>query len=87
MRMKLPMPHCVWLLLAAPVALWGCGDFGDDGERYEKLDRLRVLGIRSDPPDLVVGETATLSANVFEPAEREISYEWSWCPSRGDSST
>jgi hypothetical protein len=74
------------LLLATSVALAGCGIFGDDDERYEKLDRLRVLAIRSEPPDLSVGETATLSANVYEPAGRELSYVWSWCPSRADSS-
>ena len=85
MRTKLLSPHRSWLLLAACVTLGGCGDFGDDGERYEKLDRLRVLSVRSEPADLLVGETATLSANVFEPEERDVSYEWSWCPSRGDS--
>jgi hypothetical protein len=71
------------LVLATSVTLAGCG--GDDGDRYEKLDRLRVLGIRSEPADLTLGETAVLSAHVFEPAGRELGYEWSWCPSRGDS--
>jgi hypothetical protein len=69
----------------APVILASCGAFGADGERYEKLERLRVLAIRSEPPDLSVGETATLSANVYESAGQELSYEWSWCPSRGGS--
>jgi hypothetical protein len=73
------------LVLASGVTVASCGAFGDDGERYEKLDRLRVLGIRSEPADLSVGETATLSANVYEPAGRQLGYEWSWCPSRGDS--
>jgi hypothetical protein len=73
------------LLLAASVLFAGCGAFGEDGERYEKLDRLRVLALRSDPADLSVGETATLSADVYEPAERALSYAWSWCPSRADS--
>jgi hypothetical protein len=71
------------LVLATSLTLASCG--GDDTDRYEKLDRLRVLAIRSEPPDLSVGETATLSANVYEPAGRELSYQWSWCPSRGDS--
>jgi hypothetical protein len=74
-----------WLVLTTSVSLASCGDFGSDGERYEKLDRLRVLAIRSDPADLGVGETATLSAHVYEPQGRELSYDWSWCPSRGDS--
>jgi hypothetical protein len=73
------------LLFTASTALVGCA-FGSDGEPYEKLDRLRVLAVRSDPADLSVGETATLSANVYEPAGRELSYAWSWCPSRAESS-
>ena len=73
------------LTLAASISLASCGD--TDGDRYEKLERLRVLAIRSDPADLTVGETAILSANVYEPAGRELSYEWSWCPSRGDDAT
>jgi hypothetical protein len=77
--------HRQLLVLAASLSLASCGDA--DGDRYEKLDRLRVLAIRSEPPDLIVGETATLSANVYEPASQELSYEWSWCLSRGDSET
>lgn len=85
MRKKPTNIHRRLLLLATSATLASCGIFGDDGERYEKLDRLRVLAIRSEPADLRVGETATLSANVYEPAGRELSYEWSWCPSRADS--
>jgi hypothetical protein len=73
------------LLFALSLPLASCGGFGDDGERYEKLDRLRVLAIRSQPPDLSLGETTTLDANVYEPELRDIGYEWSWCPSRADS--
>jgi hypothetical protein len=76
--------HRLWVL-AASVLLASCDDA--DGDRYEKLERLRVLAVRSEPADLTVGETATLSANVYEPAGRELSYEWSWCASRGDGAT
>lgn len=72
-------------VVATSVSFASCGAFGDDGDRYEKLDRLRVLAIQSEPAELNVGETATLSANVYEPAGRDVSYQWSWCPSRGDS--
>jgi hypothetical protein len=74
----------LWVL-AASLSLSSCGD--TDTDRYEKLDRLRVLAIRSEPADLAVGETATLSANVYDPTGHELTYEWSWCPSRGDSAT
>jgi hypothetical protein len=77
--------HRHWLMLTTSVALASCGDFGSDAERYERLDRLRVLALRSDPADLGVGESATLSAHLYEPAGRTISYNWSWCPSRADS--
>ena len=83
MRMTPTSLHHQSLVLAAIVTLAGCG--ADDSDRYEKLDRLRVLAIRSEPPDLNVGETATLSANVYEPVGRELHYEWSWCPSRADA--
>jgi hypothetical protein len=76
--------HRQWLVLATSVSLASCGDLGSDDDRYEKLDRLRVLAIRSEPAELTVGETATLSANVYEPAGRVPDYEWSWCPSRGN---
>jgi hypothetical protein len=73
------------LALATSVSLASCSS--SDTDRYEKLDRLRVLAIRSEPADLSAGETATLSANVYEPLGRELGYEWSWCPSRGDGET
>ena len=72
-------------MLAISVVLASCGE--SDSDRYEELDRLRVLAIRSEPPDLIAGETATLTANVYEPEGREPSYEWSWCPSRGEADT
>jgi hypothetical protein len=85
MRTKTMNLHHHLLVLATSVSLASCGAFGDDDEPYEKLDKLRVLAMRSEPPDLSVGETATLSANVYEPEERALNYEWSWCPSRADS--
>lgn len=76
---------CV-LAFGCGAALLGCGNFSDDGERYTKLDRLRVLAVRSTPADLVPGESATLDALVFQPGEDDLEFEWSWCPSR-DSET
>lgn len=69
----------------AALCFGACGDVDDDSDRYQDLDRLRVLAVRSEPADLAFGETATLSALVSEPKDRELHYEWSWCPSRADS--
>ena len=81
-------PRTYRLILSFSYAAYlsGCGDFSTDVERYSDLDRLRVLAVRSTPADLAPGETATLSALVFEPKGRDVSYEWSWCPARSDES-
>jgi hypothetical protein len=52
----------------------------EDDPLPSQLDRLRVLAIAADPPDLVPGESATLSALVFTPEDRAVDYAWSWCP-------
>jgi hypothetical protein len=76
----------VLLVALGAGTLSGCVASSDDTEEYYELDRLRVLGVRSTPADLVTGETATLSALVFEPKDRAVEYAWSWCPSRADAS-
>lgn len=81
MGMKTKTMHHLRWVLATSVLIAGCGE---DTDRYETLDRLRVLAIRSEAPDLAVGETATLSARVYTPTPGPLSYEWSWCPSSGD---
>lgn len=78
--------HRAHALLGASLTLASCGSFADDTERYDELLRLRLLAVRSEPADLAFGETSTLSALVFEPKDRDVSYEWSWCPSRADAS-
>lgn len=52
---------------------------GDDEATYSELDRLRVLAIASDPPEVLPGQSVTLSALVFEPEGRAPSFAWSWC--------
>jgi hypothetical protein len=71
----------LWALAMAP-ALGACGEISEDEALFSELDRLRVLAVRSEPADLLVGEVATLSAFTFEPEQRELEYAWSWCPSR-----
>jgi hypothetical protein len=73
--------------LALPVllAVAGACNFSDDAVDFSQLERLRVLGIRSEPADVAPGETAHLNALVFEPEGRDVRYAWSWCPARGDA--
>lgn len=85
MRTPTTLYRQLWLLTTT-AALASCGSFGADDDRYDRLNRLRVLAIQSNPADIALGETATLSANIYEPDERDVSYEWSWCPSRSDGS-
>lgn len=68
--------------LVLSVALVTACNIKDDTPRFNQLDRLRVLGVRAEPADLVVGESATLSALVYAPGDPDIHYEWSWCPAR-----
>jgi hypothetical protein len=59
----------------------GCGE---DFDPYNRVNSLRVLAIRSDPPLPGPGETATLSALVYSPADRPAPrLQWSWCPMAG----
>lgn len=45
------------------------------------VDKLRVLGVRADPPELVPGQTTLLSALVADPKEglRPVSMVWLLC--------
>lgn len=51
-------------------------------EGYEILDRVRILALKSEPASLAAGDTATLSALVYDPEDLNMSYSWSWCPIR-----
>ncbi len=52
----------------------------DGGHPYSTLDKTRLLAVRADLPDLAPGEVATLDALVYSPKDKEISYQWGWCP-------
>jgi hypothetical protein len=76
--------------LAALAVAAGCRP---DFAPYNRLTSLRVLAIQSDPPTPATGETAMLSALVFQPADDPamptnpapppVTYAWSWCPFPG----
>ena len=51
---------------------------------YERLDKLRVLAIAADPPQINDAAGVQLDALVVDPAfrasPRTLTYLWSWCP-------
>lgn len=64
-------------LLLVFLALVGCAD---DFAPYSRLDKLRVLAIRSQPAMPMPGTVAALSALTFAPAGEIPAVHWSWCP-------
>ncbi len=62
------------MIAVAVSTLWGCADEFSD---YNQVDKLRVLAIRAEPPDLRFEDETTLEALVVGDVE---SYQWSWCP-------
>lgn len=73
-RWKGPMLGLLALLIAV-----GCGP---DFDPYWKINKFRVLAVKSSEPLLEPGETARFDALVHAPSGQEISYTWEWCPFR-----
>jgi len=76
---RTPLP-----LLVSFALLTAC-NIKEDREEFNELDRLRVMAVQVEPAQVPLGETATLRALVYDPAGRDITYEWSWCPVRNGS--
>jgi hypothetical protein len=74
--MRRIFPYCLAVCLAV-VCLTACGEMFDP---YWKLDRYRILGLRSDPVTLQPGDPAELTVLDHVPPDTSVSYEWSWCP-------
>jgi hypothetical protein len=72
------------VLIGVLVATWG-GACGDDFSPYNRLDKLRVLAIRSEPVAPAPGESAALTALVYAPPAETVTLAWSWCPFAGPS--
>ena len=63
-----------WVLVFGGVA--AC----DSGLPKEyQIDRLRVLGIQAEPPEVGPGDTVALTALVVDPDERPLTLSWSAC--------
>ena len=64
------------LLVAVAIGLTAC-----QGRRFEPswlVNKLRVLAIQSDHPELRPTQTTTLRALVS--SDKPVTYEWEWCP-------
>jgi len=55
----------------------GCSN---DFSPYSKLDRLRILAVRAEPPTPMPGQDCELTALTFAPGGAPISYHWAFCP-------
>ncbi len=74
--------HPARRLLALALALPALGPLTGCLEELpepSKIDRLRVLAIRAEPPEAMPGEAVQLSALVVDPAGRTVTTQWSAC--------
>jgi hypothetical protein len=62
--------------------LFGAGACGPDFDPYWKVNKFRLLAVKADPVTLDEGDTASLSAAVYDPGGDDIDYQWEWCPFR-----
>jgi len=68
----------ILLLVVASLFLGCTPDFPDPS----RVDKLRVLAIGADRPEVMPGETVQLSALVVNADGSDITYEWKACPLR-----
>lgn len=71
-----------WLLLCASASCLVTAGCADEFAPYWRIDKLRIMGVKSSPPTLKPFRTATLEVLTHDPAGRELSYQWEWCPFR-----
>lgn len=60
----------------------GCGVGFDP---YNEVIGLRVLAVRATSPALHPGASTTVEALIHQEDTAPLSFEWSWCPMRGDA--
>jgi hypothetical protein len=74
-------------MAGAALALFACSS--SDFNTPTLLNKVRILGIKADPPQPALGASTTLSALVYQPppsvdggtaAVSLTGYSWSWCP-------
>lgn len=79
--MRTIFSYAAWPLLL--MTLVGCGGEFDS---FTQLDKLRILAMAADDPELQPGEVTQLRSLVrAEPDGGQVSYHWDWCPLQGFS--
>ena len=79
-----PARRAALLACAATAALAASSGCRPDFAPYNRVQSLRVLGMKSEPAAPITGDTGTLSALVFTPTDDpSLTYAWSWCPVPG----
>jgi hypothetical protein len=73
---------CVLMVMLGASSGLGCGS---GFSPYNKLEDLRLLAVRAEPPWVAPGSSTVLDALVFEPDGQAVQYAWSWCPARGNT--
>jgi len=72
------------LVATAVIAVAGCGA---DFDPYERLDKLRVLAIATEPVAPATGETTIATPLIYTaPGTAVTELAWSWCPFAGSAS-
>ncbi len=81
--------HRLWALVAAGIALWSVGGGCNTNLPSASLvDKLRVLAVRAEPPEIAPGEETALSLLTVEPrvpmagapAPSPVTAMWTACP-------
>ena len=57
----------------------GCGEAFAP---FWRVDKLRIMAIKSDPVTLKPGRSAQFEALAYNPSGEPITYAWEWCPFR-----
>lgn len=65
------------LVVLSCLAAQGCG--GDFTHSFNRVDELRLLAARAEPPEVTSGETTTVTALVVSPLGAARPIEWAAC--------
>ena len=67
-------------LLALMVSV-GATSCAEPFDPYWRIEKLRVMALKADPPTLRPFRSAQLEVLLYQPPpERELAYQWEWCP-------